>query len=228
MGHAAGWGGSDSPALSCPAVSTAPPLPRRAALRLLSGLLLLGALAGFALGMVTIAFSPLLVSELQQLPGGGLPDACVNGGIATYTGLALVLGVAPSVDTGCLSHLGGDAGAAAVGIQPLAAVAAVLVVGALAATVWGWRWWRPVSLVLTLLAVALLLGDFLGFAGVFEARFGVGADAVAGEPAPGLWVVAGLLVAACLAHAGAATVGWARRALEPIETPRPRMDRRRP
>ncbi len=56
--------------------------------------------------MVTITFNPVLVADLQAI-GQGLPAACVSGGIATYSGVSLALGTAPSVDTACLTRLGG-------------------------------------------------------------------------------------------------------------------------
>ncbi len=201
-------------------MSSRPPQARPSQIvpRLLSAILLILALLGFELGMVTITFNPVLVADLQQI-GQGLPAACLSGGIATYSGISLALGTAPSVDTACLTRLQGDAGAAGAGIQPLVVAALVIVLVALVANLWSWRWSRALGLGLPILAALLLLIEALQFAGVFQALFHLGADAVAGEPSGGLWVVEGLLVAACLPGSALLVVGWARRALAPLEGP---------
>ena len=69
---------------------------RHPALRLVTLLLLLAAAGLFAVSMVRISFSPAFIAELQQLPGlGTLPAACVDGGIAAYSGLTLATGGDP-------------------------------------------------------------------------------------------------------------------------------------
>src|ERR1039458_6908374 len=70
---------------------------RDPALRVVSLLLLLSALGSLVLSMVRISFSPVFIAELQRFPGlGTLPAACVNGGIASYSGLSLATGGAHS------------------------------------------------------------------------------------------------------------------------------------
>ncbi len=97
--------------------------------------------------------------------------------------------------------------------------ALVIVLGALVANLWSWRGSRALGLGLPLLAALLLLIEALQFAGVFQTLFHLGSDAVAGETAGGLWVVDGLLVAACLPGFALLAVDWARRALAPFEEP---------
>jgi len=191
--------------------------PRLPALRLVTLLLLVAAAACFGVSMVRITFSPAFVAELQQLPGlGALPAGCTSGGIAAYSGLALAIGGDPTVNAACLSHIQ-DAGQANLGVQPLALLAALAVLGAVALTLWGPRGHRPLSGTLCLLAGTLLGLDALRLGQVFAAHFGRGASAIASGPDPGLWVVLGLLVLVPLTQLGAAGMGWARLALAPLE-----------
>jgi len=167
--------------------------------------------------MVRISFSPLLLSELQRFPGlGTLPAACVNGGIASYSGLSLAAGGAPTVDTACLSRIQ-DAAQANLGVQPLVLVAVLAILGAVGITVWGPRWHRLTSGVLSICAALLLLVDAPNLAQAFAGHFGHGASAVTSGPDAGLWVVDGLLVVVVLAQLASAGVAWARRALAPLD-----------
>jgi hypothetical protein len=190
---------------------------RHPALRLVSLPLLLAALGCLVLNMVRISFSPLLLSELQRFPGlGTLPAACVNGGIASYSGLSLAAGGAPTVDTACLSRIQ-DAAQANLGVQPLVLVAVLAILGAVGITVWGPRWHRLTSGVLSICAALLLLVDAPNLAQAFAGHFGHGASAVTSGPDAGLWVVDGLLVVVVLAQLASAGVAWARRALAPLD-----------
>ena len=110
---------------------------RDPALRLASLLLLFFALGSLFLGMVRISFSPVFIAELQRLPGlGTLPAACVDGGIASYSGLSLATGAAPSVNAACLTHIQ-DAAQASLGVQPMVLVAVLAILGAVGITLWG-------------------------------------------------------------------------------------------
>src|ERR1035441_7058055 len=130
---------------------------RHLAVRLISLLLLLAALGSLVLSMVRISFSPLLLSELQRYPGlGTLPAACVNGGIASYSGLSLAAGGSPMVNGACLSRIQ-DAAQADLGVQPLVLVAVLAILGAVGVTVWGPRWHRLTSGVLSVCAAVLLV-----------------------------------------------------------------------
>ena len=190
---------------------------RHPALRLVTLLLLLAAAGCFGVSMVRISFSPTFIAELQQLPGlGALPAACVNGGIAAYSGLTLVIGGDPTVNAACLSNIQ-SAGQANLGVQPLALLAALGIAGALALIVWGRRGHRLLSGALSLAAAVLLALNAPHLGQVFAAHFGRGASAITSGPDLGLWVVLGLLVLVPLVQLGAAGVGWALLALAPIE-----------
>jgi hypothetical protein len=211
--------GSADPGRRSPAAAAAHPesRPRHRALRLLSLLLLLAALGSFGFSMVRISFSPALIAELQQLPSlGSLPAACVNGGIAAYSGLALAAGGSPHVNAACLTHVR-DAGQANLGIQPLALIALLFVVAAAAVTVWGPRGQRLATSLLGVAAMGLLVANTLNLAHVFAGHFGQGASAIASGPDLGLWVVASLLLVVVVAQIGSAGLGWARQALAPLE-----------
>jgi hypothetical protein len=209
-----------SPPSPSPGPAPGPPAGpgRPGASALASAVLLLAALGALALGMLTVTFNPVLVTELEQM-GQRLPAACLDGGIATYSGAALAFGTAPGVDTACLAHLERGAGDAAAGVQLPVLAAALLMAGGVAAALGGWRWSGAAGLVLAAAAAAVLGAEALGFSGAFESRFLGGADAVAVQPAIGLWVVLALLGCACLAAAGPATARWVRRALAPLEEP---------
>jgi hypothetical protein len=186
-------------------------------LRLVSLLLLLAALGSFVLGMVRISFSPTFIAALQQFPRlGPLPAACVNGGIATYSGLSLVAGGAPAVNAGCLSQIQ-NPGQANLGIQPLALLAALAIVGAAAVSARGLRWHRLATGALSVVAVALLLVNTLRLVDVFAGHFDKGTAALASGPDLGLWVVGGLLLLAAIAQVCSAGLGWARLALAPLD-----------
>jgi hypothetical protein len=190
---------------------------RHRLLRLVSLLLLLAVIGSFGLGMVRISFSPAFITELQQLPGlGALPSACVSGGLATYSGLSLVAGGTPAVNAACLSKIQ-DTGQANLGIQPLALLAVLAVLGAAAVTIRASRGHRLVCAVLSVVAGALLVVNASRLAQVFASHFGRGAAAITSGPDLGLWVVTGLLLLVVLAQLGSAGLGWARRALAPIE-----------
>ena len=194
----------------------------RRPLRIVSLILLLGALAGLGLGMARITFSPSLLAELNQIPGlGSLPRACVTGGIAAYSGLTLVWGGPPAVNTACLSRVQ-DAAQANLGIQPLALVGALLILAAVLITIWAPPRHRPVTALLSLVAAVLLLVEAARLGGVFARHFGGAGTAVVSEPDLGLWVVDGLLLAAALAPLIVAAAGWAERALAPVEDLEPR------
>jgi hypothetical protein len=182
--------------------------------RLASIILLLGALGSFALGMVSIAFSPTLIADLQAIHQP-LPAACVSNGIATYSGFALVAGASPSVDTACLHNID-DVGAAQVGIEPLSVAAGLVVVAIIVVNIGGWRGRRLASIAGPLVAIALLVSGALVFPGAFESHFGVTPGAVSGQPAIGLWVVCGLLLAVPVFDAVLAMVRWAQRSLAPL------------
>ncbi len=191
-------------------------------MRLTAAVPLLGAAAAAAtLGMVTITFSSTLVTSLELLPGARLPGVCIQNGIATYSAASLLSGSPPAVNTGCLRHLGGAAGQAAVGPQPLVALAAALVVAALAALAGRWRGWRVVAVAAPLAAALLLVAEWVLFTGIFEGHFRprVSPGAVAAVPATGLWVGCGLLLVAALVPSLADAAAWARRALAPIAEP---------
>ena len=137
---------------------------RDPALRLVSLLLLLSALGSLVLSMVRISFSPVFIAELQRFPGlGTLPTACVNGGIASYSGLSLATGAAPSVNAACLTHIQ-DAAQASLGVQPMVLVAVLAILGAVGITLWGPRWHRLASGLLSAGAAVLLV-----WAGTVEA-----------------------------------------------------------
>ena len=191
--------------------------PRHPALRLVTLLLLLAAAGCFGVSMVRISFSPTFIAELQQLPGlGALPAACVNGGIAAYNGLTLVIGGDPTVNAACLSNIQ-DAGQADLGVQPLALLAALAMVGAVGLILGGWRGHRLLSGALSLVAAILLALNAPHLGQVFAGHFGRGASAITSGPDLGLWVALGLLVLVPLVQLGAAGVGWALLALAPIE-----------
>jgi hypothetical protein len=190
---------------------------RDPALRLVSLLLLLSALGSLVLSMVRISFSPVFIAELQRFPGlGTLPTACVNGGIASYSGLSLATGGAPTVNAACLSRIQ-DAAQASLGVQPLVLVAVLAILGAVGVTVWGMRWHRLTSGVLSICATVLLVVDAPNLAQVFAGHFGHGASAVTSGPDTGLWVVDGLLLLSVLAQLTSAAVAGARNALAPLE-----------
>jgi hypothetical protein len=192
---------------------------RDPALRLASLLLLLSALGSLVLGMVRISFSPVFIAELQRFPGlGTLPAACVNGGIASYSGLSLATGGAPAVNAACLTRIQ-DAAQASLGVQPLVLVAVLAILGALGVTVWGMRRHRLASGVLSTCAAVLLAVDAPNLAGVFAGHFGHGASAVTSGPDTGLWVVDGLLLLSVLVQLAVAGSSWARGALAPLEEP---------
>ena len=190
---------------------------RHPAVRLISLLLLLAALGSLVLSMVRISFSPLLLSELQQFPGlGKLPAACVSGGIASYSGLSLAAGGSPTVNAACLSRIQ-DAAQANLGVQPLVLVAVLAIIGTVGVTVWGPRWHRLASGVLSACAALLLLVNAPQLAQAFAGHFGQGASAVTSGSDVGLWVVDGLLLLVVLAQLASAGVAWARRALAPLD-----------
>ncbi|MGD1033562.1 MAG: hypothetical protein ABR977_03930 [Candidatus Dormibacteria bacterium] len=190
---------------------------RHPVLRLVTLFLLVAAAGCFAVSMVRISFSPAFIAELQQLPGlGALPAACVNGGIAAYSGLTLAAGGNPTVNAACLSNIQ-DAGQANLGVQPLALLAGLAILAAVALIAWGRRGHRLLSGVLALVAGVLLVLNALHLGQVFAGHFGRGAAAITSGPDPGLWAVLGLLVLVPLAQLGAAGAGWARLALAPIE-----------
>ncbi|MGO8685804.1 MAG: hypothetical protein ACLQT7_01275 [Candidatus Dormibacteria bacterium] len=185
----------------------------------MSLVLLAAVLGSFALGMVRISFSPAFIAELQQIPSlGKLPAACVSGGIASYSGLALAGGGDPTINSACLTQIR-DAGQANLGVQPLAllALAAVLAAGAVCA--WAPRLRRLATAALCLVAGALLVVSAVDLARVFAAHFTPGSDTIASGPDLGLWVAAGLLLLVVLAQLGSAGLEWARRALAPLEPP---------
>jgi hypothetical protein len=184
-------------------------------LRVASIVLLLGSLGSFALGMVTITFSPLLVGGLQALHQP-LPAVCVSDGIATYSGVSLLAGTAPSVDTACLHHIQ-DFGGAQVGFEPPVAAAALIVVAIIVVNVRGGRGRRLLSLVGPLAAAALLVAGVLAFPGAFESRFRISPAAVAGQPAVGLWLACALLLAVPVLDAVLAGLRAAQRSLAPLE-----------
>jgi hypothetical protein len=192
---------------------------RDPALRAVSLLLLLAALGSMVLGVVRISFSPVFIAELQRLPGlGSLPAACVSGGIASYSGVALATGGAPSVNAACLTRIQ-DAAQAGLGVQPLILVAILAILGAVGITVWGPRWHRLASGALSIGAALLLLVDAPNLAQAFAGHFGQGALAVSSGPDTGLWVVDALLLLTVLAQLAAAGLAWARRALAPLDEP---------
>ena len=191
--------------------------PRQRVLRLISLPPLLAALGSFGFAMVRISFSPALIAQLQQLPSlGRLPTACVSGGIAAYSGLALAAGGAPTVNAACLSQIQ-NAGQANLGTQPLALLALLIIVAAAAVTAWGPRGQRLATGVLCVVAGGLLVVNTLNLAHVFASHFHQGASAITSGPDLGLWVVAGLLLLVVLAQLGSAGLDWARRALAPLE-----------
>lgn len=191
-------------------------------LRVLSLILLLAALVSLGLSMARITFSPGLLAELNALPGlGSLPQACVTGGIAAYSGLTLVWGGAPAVNAACLSQVQ-DSGQANLGIQPPALAAALLILGAVLITVRAPRRHGLMTAGLCLVAAVLLLVDALRLGGVFASHFGRGGSAVVSEPDLGLWVVDGLLLVVASAPLAAAAAGWVERALAPAEELEPR------
>jgi hypothetical protein len=190
---------------------------RDPALRVVSLLLLLSALGSLVIGMVRISFSSVFITELERFPGlGTLPPACVNGGIASYSGLSLATGGAPSVNAACLTRIQ-DAAQASLGVQPLVLVAVLAILGAVGITVWGPRWHRLTSGVLSVCAAVLLFVNAPSLAQVFAGHFGHGASAVTSGPDAGLWVVDGLLLLVVLAQLASAGLAWARRALAPLD-----------
>ena len=190
---------------------------RDPALRLVSLLLLLSALGSLVLDMVRISFSPVFIAELKRLPGlGTLPAACVNGGIASYSGLSLATGGAPSVNAACLTRIQ-DAAQASLGVQPLVLVAVLAILGAVGVTLWGPRWHRLTSGVLSVCAAVLLVVNAPNLAQAFATHFGHGASAVTSGPDAGLWVVDGLLLLVVVVQLASAGIAWARRALAPFE-----------
>ena len=192
---------------------------RDPALRVVSLLLLLSALGSLLIGMVRISFSSVFITELQRLPGlATLPPACVNGGIASYSGLSLATGGAPSVNAACLTRIQ-DAAQAGLGVQPLVLVAVLAVLGAVGITVWGPRWHHLTSGVLSVCAAVLLVVNAPNLAQAFAAHFGHGASAVTSGPDAGLWVVDGLLLLVVVVQLASAGIAWARRALAPFDEP---------
>jgi hypothetical protein len=190
---------------------------RDPALRVVSLLLLLSALGSLVIGMVRISFSSVFITELERFPGlGTLPPACVNGGIASYSGLSLATGGAPSVNAACLTRIQ-DAAQASLGVQPLVLVAVLAILGAVGITVWGPRWHPLTSGVLSVCAAVLLVVNAPSLAQVFAGHFGHGASAVTSGPDAGLWVVDGLLLLVVLAQLASAGLAWARRALAPLD-----------
>jgi hypothetical protein len=190
---------------------------RGPALRVVSLLLLLSALGSLGIGMVRISFSSVFITELERFPGlGTLPPACVNGGIASYSGLSLATGGAPSVNAACLTRIQ-DAAQASLGVQPLVLVAVLAILGAVGITVWGPRWHPLTSGVLSVCAAVLLVVNAPSLAQVFAGHFGHGASAVTSGPDAGLWVVDGLLLLVVLAQLASAGLAWARRALAPLD-----------
>ncbi len=183
--------------------------------RVASIVLLLGALGSFFLGVVTIIFNPTLVADLQAIHQP-LPAVCVSDGIATYSGIALLAGTAPGVDTACLRRIQ-DVGGAQVGIEPLIVAAALLIAAIIVVNIGGWPGRRLLSDVGPLAAIALMVAGVLLFPAAFEARFAIGSGAVAGQPAAGLWVVCALLLAVPVLDAVLAGVRWTQRALAPLE-----------
>lgn len=165
--------------------------------------------------MMTISFSPTLVADLQALHQP-LPPVCVSDGIATYSGIALLAGTGPAVDTACLHNIQ-DLGAARVGAQPLIAAAAALVIATIVVNIGGWRGRRLVGDAAPLAALALVAGGALLFPGAFESRFDVSSSAVAGRPATGLWLVCALLLAVPVLDLVLAGAHWAQRSLTPLE-----------
>jgi hypothetical protein len=190
--------------------------PRHRFLRAVSLVLLVAALGSFGLGMVRISFSPALISELQQLSLGPLPAACVNGGIAAYSGLALAAGGAPSVNGSCLTQIH-DTGQANLGVQPLALLALLVIVAAAALTAWGPRFQRLLTGGLCVPALALLGVTALDLDQVFAHHFHQGSSAISSGPDLGLWIVAALLLLVILAQLGSAGLEWARLALAPLD-----------
>jgi hypothetical protein len=190
---------------------------RDPALRVVSLLLLLSALGSLVIGMVRISFSSVFITELERFPGlGTLPPACVNGGIASYSGLSLATGGAPAVNAACLTRIQ-DAAQASLGVQPLVLVAVLAILGAVGITVWGPRWHRLTSGVLSVCAAVLLVVNAPSLAQVFAGHFGHGASAVTSGPDAGLWVVDGLLLLVVLAQLASAGLAWARHALAPLD-----------
>jgi hypothetical protein len=190
---------------------------RDPALRVVSLLLLLSALGSLVIGMVRISFSSVFITELERFPGlGTLPPACVNGGIASYSGLSLATGGAPSVNAACLTRIQ-DAAQASLGVQPLVLVAVLAILGAVGITVWGPRWHPLTSGVLSVCAAVLLVVNAPSLAQVFAGHFGHGASAVTSGPDAGLWVVDGLLLLVVLAQLASAGLAWTRRALAPLD-----------
>ncbi|MGD0832854.1 MAG: hypothetical protein ABSA40_00325 [Candidatus Dormibacteria bacterium] len=194
--------------------------PRRfRTLRAASVLLLLAALGAFSVNMVRIGFDPGLIKDLQQIPGSdGLPAGCVNGGIASYSGVVLALGGSPSVNRTCLTDVVNTAGGD-VGWQPLAVLAALAILGAAAASAWGRRWYKGMTTGLCLVAAALLFVNSMRMAGVLEAHFGIPGGLVVSAPDPGFWWVGALLVVVALANLAAPVPELVRQALAPIEDP---------
>jgi hypothetical protein len=194
-------------------------------LRTLSLLLLVAALASFAVSLARISFSPAFIAELQQVPSlGKLPAACVSGGIASYSGLALALGGNPSVNSACLTQVR-DAGQANLGVQPFALLGLLAVLAAGAVCAWAPRLWRLVSGALCLVAVGLLVMTTLNLGEVFARHFTRGSDAVASGPDLGLWVTCGPLLLVVLAQVGSVGLEWAREALAPLEQGDERLHR---
>jgi len=158
-----------------------------------------------------------LLRALQRLPGlGTLPAACVYGGIASYSGLSLATGAAPSVNAACLTRIQ-DAAQAGLGVQPLVLVAVLAILGAVGVTLWGPRWHRLTSGVLSVCAAVLLAVDAPNLAQAFAGHFGHGTSAVTSGPDTGLWVVDGLLLMVVLAQLAVSGFIWARGALAPLE-----------
>ena len=146
---------------------------RHPVLRLVTLFLLVAAAGCFAVSMVRISFSPAFIAELQQLPGlGALPAACVNGGIAGYSGLTLAAGGNPTVNAACEQHPGCRTGQPRA--QPLALLAGLAILAAVALTAWGRRGHRLLSGVLALVAGVLLVLNALGLSQVFAGHFGGG------------------------------------------------------
>jgi hypothetical protein len=194
------------------------------AVRVASVILLLAALGAFALGMVTITFSSTLAGDLQALHQP-LPAVCVRDGIATYSGIALLAGTAPSVDTACLPRIS-DVGGAQVGIDPSIVAAAAIVVVIIVMNIGGWRGRGLMSVLGPLAAIALAVAGVLVFPAAFENRFAINSQAVSGRPAVGIWVVCALLLAVPLLAAVVAGLRWARRSLAPLEERASPADRR--
>jgi hypothetical protein len=171
-------------------------LPDRSrALRVTSSVLLLGALAGFALSMVqlflyfgsgtVIANNPLLLNfgSGTGIANYAFPDCAVGG-------WALLLGGAyPTPGTTCYPNLGP---------QPLAIAAAAIILLLLLVNILGLWGRRTITAAACLVAVALLAISTLGLSAAFGTQPDLGPIFSQSGPDIGFWVVAGLLLAVAL------------------------------